>query len=109
GPYEILGVDLGTAVGPDGRIASPAGRLPSSETIHAVLQTEGRPEAMTLTARWMYNHQQNLATQTFEVKPGETTPPSFHITKQGGWPKGEYRIEIARGNDVVVGKDFVVE
>ena len=109
GPFEIVAIDLGTTVGPDGRIATPADHLPSSDTIHAVLRTEGKPEAMTLQARWSYNRQQNLGTQEILVTPDPKTPPATKITKAGGFQKGQYRIEIWRGNDVVVAKDFVVD
>ena len=109
GPFAIVGIDLGTTVGPDGRIATPADHVPSSDTIHAVLRTEGKPEAMTLTARWTYNRQQNLATQEILVTPDPKTPPATKITKDGGFQKGQYRIEIWRGDNVQLAKDFVVD
>ena len=109
GAFKVVGIDLGTTVGPDGRIATPADHLPSSDTIHAVLRTEGKPEAMTLSARWTYNRQQNLGTQEILVTPDPKTPVATKITKEGGFQKGQYRIEIWRGNDVVVAKDFVVD
>ena len=110
GPFRIVGVDLGTTVGPDGRIATPADHLPSGDTIHAVLRTEGKPEAMTLTARWSYNRQQNLGTQEILVTPDPKAPVATKFTaKEGGFQKGQYRIEIWRGNDVQVAKDFVVD
>ena len=109
GPFRIVGVDLGTTVGPDGRIATPADHLPSSDTIHAVLRTEGKPEAMTLTARWSYNKQQNLGTQEIAVTADPKAPVATKLTKDGGFPKGEYRIEIWRGNDVQIAKNFVVD
>jgi len=109
GPFAIVGVDLGTAVGPDGRIATPADHLPSSDTMHAVLRTEGKPEAMTLTARWSYNRQTNLGKQDILVTPDAKTPLAAAITKAGGFQKGQYRIEIWRGDDVLIAKDFVVD
>ena len=109
GAFHIVGIDLGTSVGPDGRIATPADHLPSTDTIHAVLRTEGKPEAMTLTARLSYNRQQNLGTQEILVTPDPKAPVATKMTKEGGFPKGQYRIEIFRGNDVQVAKDFVVD
>ena len=109
GPFQVVGVDLGTSVGPDGRIATPADHLPSTNTIHAVLRTEGKPEAMTLSARWSYNRQQNLGTQEIVVTPDLKMPPATTLTKDGGFQKGEYRVEIWRGNDVVIVKNFVVD
>ena len=109
GPFQIVGFDLGTAVGPDGRIATPADHLPSTDTIYAVLRTEGKPEAMTLTARLSYNRQQNLGTQDILVSPDPKAPPAAKFTKDGGFAKGQYRLEIWRGNDVQVARDFVVD
>ena len=109
GAFQIVGIDLGTTVGPDGRVATPADHLPSSDTIHAVLRTEGKPEAMTLTARWTYNRQQNLATQEILVTPDPKAPPATKLTKEGGFQKGQYRIEIWRGDNVQLAKDFVVD
>ena len=109
GAFEIVGIDLGTAVGPDGRIATPSDHLPSTDTIHAVLRTEGKPEAMTLSARWTYNRQSNVGKEDILVSPDPKTPPATKITKEGGFQKGQYRIEIWRGNDVLVAKNFDVD
>ena len=64
---------------------------------------------MTLTARWSYNRQTNLGTQEVLVTTDPKTPPTTKITKAGGFQKGQYRIEIWRGNDVLIAKDFVVD
>ena len=109
GAFEIVGIDVGTAVGPDGRIAAPADHLPSSEEIHAVLRTEGKPEAMTVQARWTYNNQSNLGKQDIPIAPDAKTPPATKITKAGGFQKGQYRIEVWRGNEILVAKDFIVD
>lgn len=109
GPFEVVDLEVGTSIGADGRIANPSDRLPSSDTIHAVVVTAGRREAISLTARWGYANKTNLGTQTQAFAADATTPPAFHITKAGGWPKGDYRVEIFKGDLVLVSKDFVVE
>ena len=85
GPFDVVGIDLGTAVGPDGRVTTPADHLPATNTIHAVLRTEGKPQAMTLSARWSYNRQQNLGTQEIVVAADQNPPPAATLTKDGGF------------------------
>jgi hypothetical protein len=109
GPFRIVGIDVGTTVGPDGRIATPADHLSGGDTIHAVLRTEGKPEAMTLTARLSYNRQTNLGTQEIPVTADPKAPIATKLTKADGFQKGEYRIEIWRGNDIQMVKNFVVD
>jgi len=116
GEFEVVDVDLGTSIGPDGRIANPSTTLPRSDTIHAVVATEGRASNAVLTARWTvaqkqdtYSTRQILETQTQTISPDGPAVTAFHIVKAGGWPAGDYRIEISANGNIGMLKDFVVK
>lgn len=112
GEFEVIEVDLGTALGSDGRIAQPSTRLASSETIHAVVHTDGRATDVAMTARWTHTRGQlgQLLDQTTQkISPEGPAVTTFRITKAGGWPAGNYRVEITTNGTMAVSKDFVVE
>jgi hypothetical protein len=116
GAFEVVDVDLGTSLAADGRIANPSTTLPRSETIHAVVATEGRASDVTLTARWLasrkqatFSTQQLLEERTQKISPEGPAFTAFQIVKPGGWPAGDYRIEITANGAMAVAKDFAVQ
>jgi len=103
-------ITLGKAVGPDKKITTPAETFAKGDTIYAAVDTTGSGTA-TLQAKWTY------------VKGAETTPVNeesqtimptgpatteFHIQKPGGWPAGDYRVEIFLDDKSIGVKEFKV-
>ena len=115
GAFEIVDIQIGTAVGPDGKVSAPSTKLPKSETIHAVVLTEGRASEFPLTARWSAAHptvkgaRTALDNQTQTISPNGPAATKFTITKAGGWPAGTYQVEIWGNAGVLIAKEFVVE
>jgi hypothetical protein len=115
GAFEVVDVQIGTAVGPDGKIVNPSTKLPKSETIHAVVVTEGRGSDVMLNARWSSAHptiknaRTQLGNETQTISPDGPAFTKFTITKPGGWPAGSYQIELWGNAGVLIAKEFVVE
>ena len=107
-----MALDVGTSLGPDGRVAAPSTRLASSDTIHAVLSTQG-PAKLDLTARWTRPLEGGgrvvIDERTKTLSSDGPALTAFQITKPGGWPAGSYRVEISGSDSVLASKEFVVE
>src|SRR5690349_22126460 len=82
----VTTVDLGSAVGDDNRITTPATSFAAGDTIHASIATDGAT-AGTLTAKWTYQDGQVVDTQEKSVPAGPQVT-DFSITKPDGWPAG---------------------
>jgi hypothetical protein len=103
-------ITLGKAVGPDKKVTAPTETFAKGDTIYASVDTSGAGTA-TLKAQWTY------------VKGAETTPVNdesqtimptgpatteFHVQKPGGWPAGDYRVEVFLDGKSVGVKEFKV-
>jgi hypothetical protein len=107
-PFRVTGVELGTEVGRDKRVAMPSTVFAPTDTIYASVASEGAAPGVTLTARWTYEDGQlvNESSQTFA--PTGPTATEFHIGKESGWPAGRYRVQILAGGSPVASKEFEV-
>jgi hypothetical protein len=89
-------ITLGKAIGPDKKVTAPAESFAKTDTFYVSVDTVGTGTA-TLKAKWTY------------LKGGQTTPvdeksetinstgpatTEFHVSKPGGWPVGDYQVEV---------------
>jgi hypothetical protein len=79
-----------------------------SDTIFAVIKTDGSSPSVELKARWTYEDGQvvNEGARTIELTGPSTT--EFHIAKPSGWPTGKYKFELTANGAVAGTKDFSV-
>jgi uncharacterized protein YfaS (alpha-2-macroglobulin family) len=101
-------IELGTAVGADGRITAPAATFAPADTIYVSVLTEGQAPGATLSARWTYEDGQLVSEgrETLGASGGAAT--EFHIAKPDGWPAGRYRVEIALNGRPAGAREFEV-
>lgn len=100
---RVATVELGNAVGADGRVLAPATSFAMHDTIHASVATTG--SGGTLTATWTFQDGQNIDTQRKPVAPVQ----DFSISKIDGWPAGKYKVVIALDGNTVRSLDFEVK
>ena len=106
-PARIGAIDLGRAIGPDGRVTAPGSTFAPSETIYVSVLTEGQPSGATLSARWTYEDGQ-LVSEGREILADGKTATEFHISKPDGWPAGRYRVDIALNGQPAGAREFEV-
>lgn len=106
-PPVVIGVDLGSMIGSDNKIASPATTFAKQDTIHASVATDGGTPAK-LAAKWSFQDGQVVHSEDREVPAGRQTT-EFKISKPGGWPAGKYKLEVSLDGSVVQSKDFEVK
>jgi hypothetical protein len=97
-PAEVTvsAVNLGNALGADKRVTAPGTRFAKTDTIYAVVETRGSGN-MTLKAKWTFHKGDNVATVNETSQTIAASGPSvneFHVSMPGGWPAGDYQVEI---------------
>lgn len=107
-PFRVVGVDLGTALTADKKVAAPAATFKPSDTIYASVSTDGAASSVALKARWTFEDGQLVNETSQTIAPTGPAATEFHIAKPSGWPAGKYKVEIAANGTVATAKDFVV-
>lgn len=112
GSFEVTALQLGTALGPDGRVAEPAQSLSRGGTIFAVVESEGRASDVELTVRWTRLRGQlgqRVAERTQTISPSGPAATVYEFAETDEWPAGEYQVEAYVGGDVALLRSVTVE
>ena len=102
-------IRLGNAVGADKRVTNEADDFRPTETIYASVATTGIAPNATLVARWTYQDGQVVSTDSITIAPNSSEYTEFHISNPGGFPTGDYKLEVFMNGQSVGTKDFDVE
>jgi hypothetical protein len=107
---RVTSVDLGTSVGADNRVPADAATADfrGTDTIHAAVTTDGTVSGASLTARWTYQDGQVVDETTQPVAGSGTAVTNFRISMPGGFPAGDYQVEILLNNSRVESRSFRV-
>jgi hypothetical protein len=103
-------IDVGKAVGPDKRVSTPAATFAKGDTIYTSVDTTGSGTA-TLKATWTYKkggQSTVVDDQSQTIMPTGPATTEFHISKPGGWPAGDYQVEVFLDGKSVGVKNFTV-
>jgi len=90
-------IALGNAIGADKKVTQAAESFGKKDTIYVSIDTTGAGTA-TLKAKWTY-HMGGKVTVVKEDPPQTINPTGpatteFHVSKPGGWPAGQYQVEL---------------
>ena len=101
-------VELGSTVDANHKVLASGTSFAPKDTIYASVDTGGSGTA-TLAAKWTYQDGQTVHedSKTLDAKGPETT--AFMISKPGGFPVGNYKVEISLNGNQVASKDFSVK
>jgi len=101
-------VELGSTVDANHKVLASGTSFAPKDTIYASVDTGGSGTA-TLAAKWTYQDGQTVHedSKTLDAKGPETT--AFMISKPGGFPAGNYKVEISLNGNHVATKDFSVK
>ena len=101
-------VELGSTVDANHKVLASGTSFAPKDTIYASVDTGGSGTA-TLAAKWTYQDGQTVHedSKTLDAKGPETT--AFMISKPGGFPAGNYKVEISLNGNQVASKDFSVK
>lgn len=106
---KITDVDLGRSLNPDRSIADNTNAFSPADTIYVSIKTGASTQNAELQARWLFEDGQVIDETRQSVGPtAEGATTEFHVSKPGGWPTGEYKVEISIGGTVVETRGFKV-
>ncbi len=109
-PVSVKQVVLANQIDADKKVATPMTGFAPADTIYAVVETIGSGDA-NVKAVWTY-HKGGKTAQVNEtvqqLKLAGPTASEFHISKPGGWPAGDYQVEIFLGDTSVGVQKFTV-
>jgi uncharacterized protein YfaS (alpha-2-macroglobulin family) len=108
---RVTDVNLGTALGPDNRIASGTGTdtFRPTDTVYASVATEGTATNSTLTARWTYQDGQVVDETTQTISAAGASVTEFHISMPDGLPPGRYQLELLLNGQSSERRSFTIQ
>jgi hypothetical protein len=102
-------IRLGNSIGADKRVANETDDFQPTETIYASVATTGVAPNASLVARWTYQDGQVVSTDSMNIAPNSAEYTEFHISNPGGFPAGDYKVEVFVNGQSVGSKDFEVK
>lgn len=105
-PLALANIQTGRALNPDRSIASITTLFKPNETIYVSVQTTGSAPGQ-IGVKWMY--QGRVIDEP--VKPVDYNGPDsteFHLQNSGGFPEGDYSVEILIDGTTVGTRTFKV-
>lgn len=107
----VTNVTLGKTLGPDKKVPSATNTFDKGDTIYAAVETSGAGEGK-LDAKWTYRQGDKVSVVNESFLKLATMGPAvnvFHVAKPGGWPAGDYQVELALDGKPVGSKSFTVK
>ena len=104
----IADVDVGRAVA-NARVTDKTDDFKAADTIYTSVHTTGSASAATVMARWTYQDGQVVQESSQSIAPSGDAYTEFHISKPGGLPKGNYKVEVFLDGKSAGTKDFEVK
>ena len=106
---RVTDVTLGRAIGGDKAVTDKTDNFKPNDTIYASIATDGSAASTSLRTLWTYQDGQvvNDSNRTIVANSRERT--EFHISKPGGWPTGDYKLEVFVDGRSVETKKFEVK
>jgi hypothetical protein len=107
GPLTVKTIQTGKSLNSDNSVGEHTTRFKGQDTIYVAVLTEG-PGAGTLTARWTYAGRL-VSEEPRKVSYLDSAATEFHIKNSGGFPPGDYAVEILLDGRSVETRNLRVE
>lgn len=106
-PLQVKTLQLGRSLNPDNSVGTHTTRFKPDDTIYVALLSE-EPGEGTVTVRWMFGGQvvSEAKKDVSYMRPAAT---EFHLQNSGGFPSGEYRVDILVNGQPAGSREFRVE
>ena len=106
-PLRVTTLQLGRTLNPDNSVGTHTTRFKPDETVYVSLLSDD-PGYGTVTARWLLNG--TLVSEAKrDVSYTRAAATEFHLQNSGGFPHGNYRVEILINGEVAGTREFRVE
>lgn len=106
-PPNVTMLQLGRTLNSDNSVGGHTTQFKPTDTIYAAVFTDG-PAKGAIVARWSYAGRL-VSDATRNVSYNREAYTEFHIQNSGGFPPGDYRVEILVDGKEVMARDFRVQ
>jgi hypothetical protein len=106
GPLELTNIQVGRSLNQDGSVASITTRFKPSETVYVSVQT-GAGKGV-IGVRWKFGSQV-IDEPTKPVDANGPKSTEFHMQNNGGFPPGDYSVDVMIDGVQVGTRNFKVE
>jgi len=106
-PLKVATLQLGKSLNPDNSVGTHTTRFKPDDTVYVALLSE-EPGEGTVTVRWRFGGQvvSEAKKDVSYMRPAAT---EFHLQNSGGFPTGEYRVDILVNGEPAGSREFRVE
>ncbi len=105
----VASIELGNAVGMDGKVSAPATVFAPTDALHAVVATTGAATNAVLAAKWTFEDGQTVNEDSRTIAPTADAWTDFTLSKPDGWPVGKYKVEISLNGAPAGSREFEVK
>ena len=92
GPLHVRAIQVGRSLNSDNSVGAITTQFKPSDTIYAAVLTDARGQG-TITARWTYAGRL-VSEEAKRVSYNGEAATEFHMKNSGGFPAGDYKVEI---------------
>lgn len=105
----VTNIDVGRSIGADRAIADKTDDFMPNDMFYVVVHTTGSSPNTTVAARWTFGDQ--LVTEANQsIAPTGPAITEMHASgPAGGWPKGDYKVEVLVNGSSAGVKNFKVK
>ena len=107
GPLTVSTIQLGRSLNPDNSVAEHTTRFRRSDTVYVAVLTSA-PGRGKIGVKWTYGGQV-IDQPEKEVTYRDAAATSFNLVNSGGFPPGNYSVEVFVDGQSVGTRNFVVE
>jgi hypothetical protein len=106
GPLQLTNIQVGRSLNQDGSVASMTTLFKPSETVYVSVQTGGGKGVIGV--RWKFGSQV-VDEPTKQVDHAGPASTEFHLQNSGGFPPGDYSVDVLIDGVQVGTRNFKVE
>jgi hypothetical protein len=107
GPLELSDIQLGRSVNIDNSIGTPTTSFKPGDTVYVSIHTTARGKG-TIGVRWKYRDRV-IDEPTKQVSTDGTEATEFHLQNSGGFPVGDYSVDVFIDGKLVGTRAFKVD
>ena len=107
GPLKMSAIQMGRALNSDKSIATHVTRFKPDQTVYVSVLTEG-PGSGEIGAKWTFGGRV-ISEEQKSVSYTQSAATEFHIAYAGGFPPGEYQVELSIDGQTAESRTFRIE
>lgn len=104
----VTSVEVGSAIGADGKVTNPGTSFGTRDTIYASVATDGTASGNVLAARFSFQDGQEVFSDSRTLTTSGPAVTEFHASKADGWPVGRYKVEVSLDGAVVQTREYEI-